>query len=100
MIPELFNISDRLKNLRQNKGITQTQLAKLLSLTRSSINGWEMGTSIPSIQYVVELSKIYNVSTDYILGTDTRVVIYADGLSEKDICAVNAIIDCLKDKKD
>lgn len=39
MIQELFNISERLKQLREHKGITQTELAKLLSLTRSSVNG-------------------------------------------------------------
>ena len=93
MIQELFNISERLKQLREHKGITQT---KLLSLTRSSVNGWEMGISIPSTQYIVELSKIYNVTTDYILGTDDRKIISVDGLSEKSICAINSIIDCLK----
>lgn len=97
MIEELFNISERLKKLRENKGITQTQLAKLLSLTRSSINGWEMGTSIPSTQYVVELAKIYNVTTDYILGMDTRRSIVTDGLSKKEISAIDLIIDCLKE---
>lgn len=96
MIQELFNISERLKQLREHKGITQTELAKLLSLTKSSVNGWEMGISIPSTQYIVELSKIYNVTTDYILGTDDRKIISVDGLSEKSICAINSIIDCLK----
>ena len=96
MIQELFNISERLKQLREHTGITQTELAKLLSLTRSSVNGWEMGISIPSTQYIVELSKIYNVTTDYILGTDDRKIISVDGLSEKSICAINSIIDCLK----
>ncbi len=99
MVPELFNISERLKKLRQDKGITQTELAKMLSLTRSSINGWEVGTSIPSIQYIVELSKIYNVTTDYILGTDNRMLISVENLSEQEICALNAMIDCLKNKK-
>ena len=82
MIQELFNISERLKQLREH--------------TRSSVNGWEMGISIPSTQYIVELSKIYNVTTDYILGTDDRKIISVDGLSEKSICAINSIIDCLK----
>lgn len=96
MIHELFDISERLKNLRENKGITQTQLAKLLSLTRSSINGWEMGTSIPSTQYIVELAKIYNVTTDYILGMDARNIIAADDLSGEEIRALNSVIDCFK----
>lgn len=38
MIQELFNISERLKQLREHKGITQTELAKLLSLTLSLIH--------------------------------------------------------------
>ena len=49
-------IADTIKNLRQQSGLTQSDLAKRLNITRSSVNAWEMGISIPSTQYIVELA--------------------------------------------
>ena len=57
--------ADRIKKLRQQFGLTQSDLAKKLNITRSSVNAWEMGISIPSTQYIVELAELFKVSTDY-----------------------------------
>lgn len=59
-------IADRIKKLRQQFGLTQFDLAKKLNITRSSVNALEMGISIPSTQYIVELAELFKVSTDYI----------------------------------
>ena len=64
-------VSERIKDLRERDGYSQTALSKKLGLTRSSINAWETGISVPSTQYLVELSRLFKVSTDYILGMDT-----------------------------
>lgn len=61
-------ISEKIKDLREKNGFTQTALAKKLGLSRSAINAWEMGISIPSTQYVVELAMLFKVSADYLLG--------------------------------
>ena len=47
-------ICDRIKQLREQAGYSQAQLAKRLDVTRSSVNAWEMGLSIPTTQYVVD----------------------------------------------
>ena len=65
-------VSDRIKHLRETKAMTQSDLAKELGITRSSVNAWEMGISVPSTQYIVELASIFKVSTDYLLGVDFR----------------------------
>ena len=41
-------IADRIKSLREKQNKTQTELAKQLGITRSSVNAWEMGISVPS----------------------------------------------------
>ena len=53
---ELFYMADKIKQLREQMGYTQAELARKLKLTRSSINGWEMGLSVPSTPMVVELA--------------------------------------------
>ena len=76
-------IADRIKKLRQQFGLTQSDLAKKLNITRSSVNAWEMGISIPSTQYIVELAELFKVSTDYILGLSRDSVISTASLTEE-----------------
>ena len=91
-------VADKIKHLREQKGMTQANLAKQLGITRSSVNAWEMGVSVPSTQYIVELAHIFKVSTDYLLGVNTSASISIEGLTEKDIQIVHALIAHLKEK--
>ncbi|WOO35823.1 helix-turn-helix transcriptional regulator [Anaerocolumna sp. AGMB13020] len=63
-------LSNRLKELRKEKNLTQSELAEIIHLTRSSIAGYENGSKIPTIETVIELSKFFCVSTDYLLGVN------------------------------
>lgn len=92
-------IADRIKSLRENQNKTQSELAKQLGITRSSVNAWEMGISVPSTQYVVELAHIFKVSTDYLLGVDTTSSISVAGLTEKDVEIINTLILHLKTRE-
>lgn len=91
-------VADRIKALREQKGLTQSDLSNQLGITRSSVNAWEMGISVPSTQYIVELAHIFKVSTDYLLCVDTSATISVAGLTEKDIQLVHTLIAHLKDK--
>ncbi len=91
-------IADRIKFLREQKGFTQADLAKHLGITRSSVNAWEMGISVPSTQYVVELASVFSVSADYILGVDHSATLDVAGLTEHDIRIVHSLIEHLKSK--
>ena len=73
-------IAERIKMLRENQHLSQTALSKRLGITRSSINAWEMGISTPSTTYLVELSQIFHVSIDYLLGLDKNVSLDITGL--------------------
>lgn len=89
-------VAERIKNLREQHSMTQASLAKRLGITRSSVNAWEMGISVPSTQYIVELANIFQVSTDYLLGLNTSSTISVAGLSEKDVQIIHALIDHLR----
>ncbi len=91
-------IADKIKYLREEKKITQADLAKTLGITRSSVNAWEMGISVPSTQYIVELANIFKVSTDFLLGRNTSANISTEGLNDEDIRLVYGIIEHLKNK--
>ena len=99
MSKELFTISEKIKQLREKSDLTQAELARKLGLTRSSINGWEMGLSVPSTPFLVELSKTFNVSIDYLLGLKHESVIDVNGLSEKEVAILVELVQCFKEQK-
>lgn len=89
-------IADRIKQLREQNDITQAELARKLGVTRSCVNAWEMGISVPSTQYLVELAEFFKVSTDYLLGLNTSATISVAGLTDKDIQFVNSVVGYLR----
>ncbi len=85
-------IADRIKLLREKMGLTQSQLAKKLNITRSSVNAWEMGISAPSTQYIVELAKFFNITTDFLLGVSNKQVIPIDDFNDEQIEVIYSLL--------
>ena len=76
--------------------MTQAELARRLGITRSSVNGWEMGLVLPSTALLIELSRTFHVSTDYLLGLEHEVSLCMGGLTQREVAAVREIVDCLQ----
>lgn len=77
-------ICDIIKTLRESVGVSQSALAKKIGVTRAAVNAWEMGLSVPTAQYIVELAQFFHVSADYILGLEKKEAMYVDALSHKE----------------
>ena len=92
-------ICDRIKQLREQAGYSQAQLAKRLDVTRSSVNAWEMGLSMPTTQYVVTLAKLFHVSADYLLGLTASSSIVLDGYTQEKIEMLYKLIRYFDDQK-
>ncbi len=86
-------IGEQIRTTREKNGLTQSALAKRLGISRSAVNAWELGVSVPSAQYLVELSKLFKVSTDYLLGLTTREMVDISGLSEAEKKMVYSFLD-------
>lgn len=91
-------ISKNLKLLREQKKMSQADLAKKLGITRSSVNAWEQGISVPSTQYIIELSELFNVSTDFLLGVKSTSSISLENLTDEDTIVVHKIVEHLRSK--
>ena len=78
----ILQADSRIKQLRQARGISQSELARIMSVTRSSVNAWEMGISIPTAAKLVELSLFFHVSADYLLGLDNSESIQLDSFTQ------------------
>lgn len=94
---KVFMVYDRVKYLREQNGYTQSDLANILGISRSSVNAWEMGISNISVKYVKELADIFNVSTDYLLGFEKSSTINITGLNEEQVAIIAKLVDYLKD---
>nr|WP_308650477.1 helix-turn-helix transcriptional regulator [uncultured Agathobacter sp.] len=92
-------IAERIKMLRENKQLSQSDLSKRLGITRSSINAWEMGISTPSTTYLVELSQIFHVSIDYLLGLDKNVSLDITGLDTEQVRILTDLAEHFRKEK-
>lgn len=65
-----MKLSDKILNLRKRYGMSQDSLAEKLNVSRQAISRWEMGTAQPDTSNVLQLSKLFGVTTDYLLNDD------------------------------
>lgn len=62
-----MKLAEKLFELRKEKGWSQEKLAEKINVSRQSISKWESGQVLPEIEKIIELSKIFQVTTDYLL---------------------------------
>ena len=65
-----MTIGKKIKELRLVEKLTQAELATKLFVSQDTISLWELDKSIPSVPDVVKIAKIFNVTTDYLLGLE------------------------------
>ena len=78
---------DKLFQLRKKSGMTQAEMAESLNVSRQAISKWEMGTAVPDVNNILSISKMFNVSIDYLVNDeleaeeDSPVVKAASGIA-------------------
>lgn len=65
-----MKIAERLKELRQENGLSQSALAQKIGVSQKAIDYWERGVNEPKATYIVKLADFFDVTTDYILGRE------------------------------
>ena len=69
-----MNIGIKIKELRKQKGITQTELSKVLGVGKTTISNYETGYSTPDSLIIQRLSEFFNVSTDFLIKNSEQVI--------------------------
>lgn len=67
-----MRLSEKIMNSRKKNGWSQEELAERLDISRQSVSKWESGESIPTIEKLIKISEIFEVSTDYLLKDDFK----------------------------
>ena len=70
----------RIRELRKEFGLSQVDLAMRMEVTKQTISNWENENIQPSIDMLVGLSNVFNVTTDYLLGLDDVPRLSIEGL--------------------
>lgn len=65
-----YLFTERLKELRNEKELSQDDLAKQTGISRSAISAWENGSRVPAATAIITLAKFFGVSSDYLLGLE------------------------------
>ena len=60
-------MADKIMELRKKNGWSQEELAEKLGVSRQAVSKWESAQSAPDTQRILEMSRIFGVSTDYLL---------------------------------
>jgi transcriptional regulator with XRE-family HTH domain len=78
-------LGEIIKDLREQRGLTQANLAKLLNISPSTIGMWEQNRRSPDNDALKKIADFFNVSTDYLLGrTNLQLSNTEDKLTAKD----------------
>lgn len=71
-------LADKILALRKNYGWSQEELAEKMNVSRQSVSKWESTTAIPDINKILELAKLFGVTTDYLLKDDIETTLFSD----------------------
>lgn len=95
MIPML---GETIRQLREEKGLSQKKLAQRTGVANSTMNLYETNERNPSLSTLIKLSKVLGVSTDYLLGLDSdrEETISVSGLSSDEVQVIDLIIETIK----
>lgn len=87
------DFSEIAKELRLSKQLTQSQLADRMWVKKSIISAYETDARPVSLDMLVKYAREFHVSTDYLLGLDTEHTIRVDGLTDRQISLLNALVN-------
>ncbi|WMC92584.1 helix-turn-helix domain-containing protein [Kineothrix sp. MB12-C1] len=82
-------LADKILSLRKNNGWSQEELAEKMNVSRQSVSKWESAAAIPDINRILELAKLFGVTTDYLLKDDLEMTVYSDTDETEDLVRVS-----------
>ena len=65
-----MEFKDKIRELRENAGLSQMQLAIKLGVSQSAVAKWELGKTEPTASAIIGVAKYFNETTDFILGLE------------------------------
>ena len=86
-------LGKRVNKLREALGWSQVRLAQELNVSKQTVSNWENGNILPSVDMLIRISAVFNVSTDYILGLESIPRLNVEGLPENIVAHISLLIN-------
>lgn len=91
-------LGQRINELRTAKGWSQVELAKRLRVAKQTVSNWENDNIQPSIEMLVRLAKLFDVTTDYLLGLEETPRLSVEGLPTSMVAHLSLLIEDYRQK--
>lgn len=93
----MVDFSQRLRQLRKSKHLTQAQVAKRVGVTPSMISSYETDIRNPSPEVIVRLADLLGTTTDHLLGRKDGLTIDISDLTSKEAAAVFGVVEAFRE---
>lgn len=96
---QIVDFSQRLKQLRKDKHLTQAQVAKRIGVTASMVSSYETDIRLPSYEVLVRIADVFGVTVDYLLCRQDKRFLDISELNDEEASIVCGMVEVLKKKK-
>jgi len=94
----MVNLGERLRALRLEKQITQTEMARRVGITKVMISSYELEQRQPSYDVLIKLAAFFGVTSDHLLGIEKERTVCVEGLGSEEMKVITSMIDVLRNK--
>lgn len=91
-------LSEKIKELRKAKRVSQVEMANALGLTKQCVSNWENDNIQPSVEMLVKIADYFGVTTDYLLCRSETDIINVEGLTPVEISHIRDIVADLRNR--
>ena len=91
-------LNSRLRDLREDADLTQTQVAAVLHMSQTGYSKYETGENDIPTQVLIQLARFYGTSTDYLLGCESKRTVDVSGLTPKEIQTITELVADMTEK--
>ena len=92
----MVDCSEKLKALREARGLTQLQVANRVGISKAMISAYETASKAPSIEVLIRLSRLFGVSVDYLVCVDAPKYIDVSDLDDEAAALITALVNKMK----
>lgn len=92
----MVDFSQRLRQLRNDKHLTQAQVAERVGVTASMVSSYETDIRLPSFEVMIRLADLFGVTVDYLLCRQDKRFVDISALSDEEAAIVCGMIEVLK----
>lgn len=92
----MVDCSEKLRALREAKGLTQLQVAYKIGISKAMISAYETASKAPSIEVLIRLARLFGVSVDYLVCVDSPKFIDVSELDDEAVALIASLISKMK----